>query len=73
MEVDSLKEKLVENLQPVPPVGVWVQTSALKPTPGMMVVRYYPESAVYGPCKGYWAGEHSEKASLNFSRWMRLE
>lgn len=73
MEVDSLKERLAENLQPVPPVGVWVQTSALKPTPGMRIVKYYPVGSHLPPCRGYWAGEFEEKASLNFTRWMRLE
>lgn len=73
MEAESLKEKLTENLGPIPPVGLWVNTEVLQPKPGMRVVKYYPIGSHLPPCRGYWAGEHVEKSSMNFTKWMRLE
>lgn len=65
MEADSLKGKLTENLDPIPPVGVWVKLKAVQPKPGMVIVKFWGNG-------GYWAGTHDVRASLNFEEWMRL-
>lgn len=65
MEAESLKEQIVADLDPIPPAGVWVKLAAVKPKPGMVIVKYWGNG-------GYWSGVHDARASLNFEEWMRL-